>query len=210
MKKWIFIVILYFGLFLLLKQYYNEFLDWINHSTYEQLAWMFFISILLSIFPIIPFTLFAGLMGAKYGLVLGSLVNWVGSVSGALMIYLIAKYSVKSSIEIYLAKYPKLVNLHILIKENAFITLLFARLIPILPPPVITIYSGISRIHIGIYVLATMIGKIPSMILYAYIGNQVLLSYKMIILALLIYSLFLFIVFLNYRRWMNKRTIQHR
>lgn len=209
MKKWILIIFVYLGVFLLLHQNYDDILEWIKQGDYDQIVWMFFVSLLLSIIPVIPFTIFAGLMGAKYGLFFGALINWFGSISGAIIIYLIAKYAAKSGIDDYLRRYPKLVSLHHVIKENAFVTILFTRLIPIVPPPVITIYAGISRIHLGIYIIATMIGKIPSMLLYAYIGDQVFISYKMIIWALVMYSLFLLLVFYFYRKWMVKRKLQH-
>ncbi|WP_078546442.1 TVP38/TMEM64 family protein [Litchfieldia alkalitelluris] len=207
MKKWMFVIIGYLLLFYFFYVYHIEILAWIEHSDTKQLPWMFLISTFLSIIPVIPFTLFAGIMGAKYGLIIGALINWFGSVAAAIIIFLVARYMFNISIEVYLKKSKRIISFHRLIKENAFIAILFSRLIPIVPPPVVTIYSGISKIRIRTYTIATMLGKIPGMFLYAYIGNQLFASFEKLMIGILCYVIFIASIVIIYKKWsQNKRA----
>ncbi len=207
MKKWIIIPLLYIGVFSLVYLNYEFILEWVRESDYKHLPFMFFISLLISTIPVIPFAVFASMMGAKYGLFWGSCINWFGGVSASIIFFLLAKYSFSLIFQRIIEKYRKLDKFHHMINENAFTAVLFTRLIPLVPPPVVNIYSGISGMSLKTYTFATMIGKIPGMILYAYVGYQLFVSYEKIAIGIVLYLFFLGCILFLYRRWFKVRRV---
>ncbi|MDF0725639.1 VTT domain-containing protein [Cytobacillus sp. S13-E01] len=201
MKKTLFFVALYLIIIYFVYLYHKPILDWINQSEPSQIPIMFLLSTFFGIFPVIPFSVFASIMGSKYGLLTGSFINWFGSISAALIIYLLARYTFSDYFKKYLSKFKGLTKFNELITRNAFMAVLFTRLVPIVPPPVVNIYSGVSKMKLSTYAFATMIGKIPGMFVYAYFGEQLFSSTKELIYGLTFYLLFIALVLFLYRRW---------
>lgn len=201
MIKWIFIVILYGTIILFGFQNKELILDWIHESSPSEIPVMFFISTLLSIFPIIPFTLFAGVMGIKYGIILGTIINWFGAVTAAIFYFLLSRYGFQKIFWEKVKDYQGLKRFQIMIEENAFIAVLLARLISIVPTFVVNIYSGLSDISLRTYIIATAIGKIPSMFFYAFSGKQLFHSFEMFVLGIGAYFLFILFIVFVYRKW---------
>jgi uncharacterized membrane protein YdjX (TVP38/TMEM64 family) len=79
-------------------------------------------------------------------------------------------------------------------------------MIPIVPPPVVNVYSGLSSMMFKTYILATALGKIPGTIIFAYLGNQLFVSFHSFFLGAFIYILFIIIVVLIYRRWYKAKS----
>jgi uncharacterized membrane protein YdjX (TVP38/TMEM64 family) len=205
MKKGIFIVILY-GLILYFAFLFREpLLAWLEGSDFRQLPMMFLLAVLFGTIPIIPFTVFAGLMGAKYGILIGTAINWTGSVGAATIFFILARYFFINQFQHYISRFNGIKKFDSFISQNAFVAVLFTRMIPIVPPPVVNIYSGLSSMPFKVYFLATAIGKIPGMIVYAYLGNQLFASTQSIILGIVIYGGFITIVIIFYRRWYKQK-----
>ena len=58
------------------------------------------------------------------------------------------------------------------LRRDAFSYLLTLRLIPLFPFFVVNLVSGLTRMNVGTYVVATAIGIIPGSFVYAYAGRQ--------------------------------------
>jgi uncharacterized membrane protein YdjX (TVP38/TMEM64 family) len=206
MKKALFFAIIY-GVVLITAFYYRDFLlQWLHESNVSQLPLMFFLSTLFSVIPIIPFTVFAGMMGAKYGVWLGSIINWFGAVSGAVIIFVLARYFFVNKFQQYVSRFKRLNKFNEIVNRNAFIAVLIARISHIVPPMVVHIYSGLSSMSFKTFFLATAIGQIPGMFVYAYLGNQLFTSVQTFVLSLAIYLGFILVVFLIYRWWLKGKT----
>lgn len=206
MKKGIIFIILY-GIILYIALLYREpLLEWLDRSNLSQLPFMFVLSVLFSTIPIIPFTVFAGLMGAKYGVWIGASINWVGTVGAAAVFFLLARYFFVEKFQEYISKYSGIKKFDYIISQNAFIAVLFSRMIPVVPTPVVNIYSGLSKMSFQTYIAATAIGKIPGMIVYAYLGNELFSSSHSVFSGIFIYIGFLFVVILFYRWWYRGKS----
>ncbi|MBB6454920.1 putative membrane protein YdjX (TVP38/TMEM64 family) [Salirhabdus euzebyi] len=205
MKKWIFLGVFYIITIVVGFQNKALILAWIQESTLSQLPIMFFTSVLLSVFPIVPFTLFAGVMGVKYGAVLGMAINWFGGVSAAALFFLLARYGFQENFRKKIEHYKGLEKFTRMIEQNAFVAVLLVRLISLVPPPVVNIYSGLSRMPFKVYILATGIGKIPSMFFYAFSGSQLFESIGMFIFGLSVYVLFVIFIILMYKKWFKDK-----
>ncbi|MBT2638583.1 VTT domain-containing protein [Bacillus sp. ISL-39] len=200
MKKW-FIVIAY--IIILTAGFYNRelILGWIQTSDPSQLPLMMFFSALFASIPIIPFTIFAGLMGAKYGLLLGLLINWFGSVTAAVVYFFLARSVLREYFRSSLHRFSGIQKFQTMLLNNAFISILFSRMVAIIPPLVVNVYSGMANIPLRTFLTATALGKLPPMFIFAYAGEQVFYSIKNLALGLFFYLLFLLSVLFIYRAW---------
>jgi uncharacterized membrane protein YdjX (TVP38/TMEM64 family) len=206
MKRGIIVVIIY-GIILFIAFLFREPLFvWLNQSNSSQLPFMIFLAILFGIIPVVPFTVFAGLMGAKYGVWIGAAINWTGSVGAASIFFLLARYFFVHQFQQYISRFNKIKKFDYIISRNAFVAVLFSRMIPIVPQPVVNIYSGLSSMLFKIYILATAIGEIPGMIIYAYLGNQLFTSVHSFVLGIFIYLGFIIIVVPFYRWWYKGKS----
>ncbi|KAB2334818.1 TVP38/TMEM64 family protein [Cytobacillus depressus] len=205
MKKW---WILFFYIFIFSVVFMNKDLifAWIHESDASDLPFMFLLSVLLAAIPFIPFTLFAGLMGAKYGVFLGTVINWSGGLGAAMIYFLVSKTFFRDYFNQYLMKIKGMQRFQMMLERNAFITILLARLIAIFPPPVVNMYSGVSLISFRTFLIATAIGLIPPMFIVAFSGEQVFLSFFHLSIGLCIYLLFLLTIFLFYKMWFRQSS----
>lgn len=206
MRKGLIFSIIY-GVILLIFFYYRDYLfKWLNDSDFSQIPFMFFLSVVLSVIPIIPFSVFAGMMGAKYGIWVGGMINWFGSVGGAIIFFILARYFFMNEFKQYVSRFKAFKNLNGVINQNPFIIVLFARLIYIIPPLVINICSGLSSMSFKAYFFSTCIGQVPAMIVYAYLGNQLFTSIQTFVQVLVLYVGFILIVLFIYRRWLKRKS----
>jgi uncharacterized membrane protein YdjX (TVP38/TMEM64 family) len=206
MKKSIWILFLY--IIVLVIGYFNreQLIDWINESHHFLLPYMFVISTVLALVPVVPLSIFAGIMGAKYGIVLGALITWFGSMLAACFFYAGAKYYCKGFLRKTIKKYKGLQKYQQLIEENAFFAIFIARTIPIVPPPVVNIYSGFAKLPFITYFSASAIGKMPGILLEAFLGNQLFHSGKTFFIGILTYIIYVSFVLLFYRWWRKKKA----
>ncbi|MFS0864407.1 TVP38/TMEM64 family protein [Fredinandcohnia sp. 179-A 10B2 NHS] len=206
MRKGIIFVLIY-GVMVSVAFVYRELvMEWLNHSDLSQLPFMFALAVIFGVIPVVPFSVFAGLMGVKYGVILGTAINWTGSVGAAAIIFLLARYFFVETFQHFIAKNNKIKKFDDIIHRNAFVAVFFVRLIPIVPPPVVNIYSGLSPMLFGTYFLATAIGKIPGTLMYAYLGNQLFTSIPLFIMGIVIYIAFILVVVVFYRKWNKARA----
>ncbi|MDQ0857363.1 TVP38/TMEM64 family protein [Bacillus sp. V2I10] len=206
MRKVLFFAIIY-GVILLTAFYYREILlKWLNDTDFSQIPFMFFLSVVLSVVPIIPFSVFAGMMGAKYGIWIGSMINWFGTVGAAIIFFVLARYFFINEFKQYVSRFKGFEKLNSIINRSSFITVLLARLIYIIPPPVINIYSGLSSMSFKTYFFATAIGQIPAMIVYAFLGSQLFTSVQTFVQGLVLYLGFILVVLLIYRKWLKGKS----
>ncbi len=204
MKKWLILVYL----IMVTIVFFNKeiLLEWIHESDLSRLPIMFVLSTFIATFPVVPFTLFAGIMGAKYGFLIGLIINWWGGVSASVLYFLAARYLFSDFFKKYIQRFRGIHKFNTMIEKNAFIAILFARLVPIIPPPVVNIYSGLTKISFLTYFTASALGKIPPMFIFAYGGDQILSSWQNLLAGISVYVLFLLIVFLIYRIWVRNKT----
>ncbi|WNS74921.1 VTT domain-containing protein [Bacillus sp. DTU_2020_1000418_1_SI_GHA_SEK_038] len=200
MKKW---WVLSFYLVILIIGILNKDLifAWIQKSDSNDLPIMFFLSVFLAAIPFIPFTLFAGVMGAKYGVLIGTLINWFGGTTAAILYFLLARIFFRSFFSDYIKRMKGIQRFQHMLEKNAFIAILLARLIAIFPPPVINIYTGVSKISFGTYLIATAFGLVPPMFMIAFSGEQIFSSILHLSIGIFVYLLFLLSIFLVYKFW---------
>lgn len=159
---------------------------------------------MFSLFPVIPYPLVGGVVGAAFGGLIGALMIWMGSTAASIIMFLFIRYGYKDLADRILNRYKVLEKVTILFEKNAFFVIFLTRIIPFIPSIVINVYSGISRVPFWMYTIASALGKIPSMLMFAFVGNSIFYNPSQVIWILLFYTCFILIVAYVYRLWQKK------
>lgn len=178
---------------------------WIAGENTFNLPLMILVLTLLAMFPVVPFGIVGGVIGAKYGVVLGSTMNVATSTLAAIIVYLLAKYLLYSWGSRITRRFTFLDQLHAMSSQRLFWMILSARIIPILPAAAINIYAGVFHLNFKIFILATLLGKIPAMMAFAYIGHEIWNDGTRLVQVSLMYASFLILVFIGYRLYLRHK-----
>ncbi|OPG95161.1 hypothetical protein B2I21_28140 [Chryseobacterium mucoviscidosis] len=204
MKKWII-----FGanliMFILIFSKRDSLYTWIAGENTPSFPLMFLVVTMLAIFPVVPFGIVGGVIGAKYGVVWGSVLNVATSTLAAIIVYVLAKSSLHSWGSRFIRRFTFLNELHTTSSQRLFWTILFARIIPFFPAAAINIYAGVFHLNFRIFILATCIGKIPAMIAFAYIGHEFWNNGTRLVQVSLVYASFLLLVFIGNRVFLRNK-----
>jgi len=121
-------------------------------------------------FPVVPFAVLGGLIGAVFGTAHGVIVSLTGAMMGTMAFFFLSRYGFRDLAQEKLAKYPKLQEYEKFLERNSFAAILTSRLIPVIPAMVVNLVCGLSRVNWLIFFTASIIGKIPNVLLVSYVG----------------------------------------
>ncbi len=108
--------------------------------------------------------------GFLFGSLLGTIYVNLGATSGATLAFLAARYLLRDWVEQKFG--DRLEFIQAGFAQNAFSYLMTLRLIPAFPFFLVNLVSGLTRVNLGTYVVATAVGIIPGSFVYAYAGRQ--------------------------------------
>ncbi|GJL57690.1 MAG: TVP38/TMEM64 family protein [Nitrospirales bacterium] len=108
--------------------------------------------------------------GFLFGSLMGTLFVNVGATAGATLAFLAARYLLHDWVERKFG--DRLGTIQEGFANNAFSYLMTLRLIPAFPFFLVNLVSGLTRVRLGTYVLATSIGIIPGSFVFAFAGRQ--------------------------------------
>jgi uncharacterized membrane protein YdjX (TVP38/TMEM64 family) len=155
----------------------------------------------MALFPVIPYPVVGGVIGAAFGPVLGALITWVGSAAASILMFLFVRYGYREWGEKVLHGHKSVAKITELFEKNAFLTILFARLIPFIPSIIVNVYAALSRVSFVSYFIASSVGKIPAMLLFAVVGDSLMTEPRNIVITVGVYGAFLLVTLLVYRLW---------
>ncbi|WP_096435275.1 TVP38/TMEM64 family protein [Alteribacter populi] len=204
MIRKILVTLFYIGIAALIYVVHEPLLQWINQADREYAFVTALVATLMSLFPVIPYPIVGGVIGAAYGPVLGGLIIWAGSSIASVIMFSIVRYGYQDWGVKVLHKYKYLGKLTVLFERNAFITITLLRMIPVIPSIIINVYAALSRVRFLSYAVASSLGKIPSMILFALIGHTIVTDPKEIVYMVVVYGTFLTMMYGAYRLWQKR------
>ncbi len=108
--------------------------------------------------------------GFLFGSVLGTIFVNIGATTGATFAFLAARYVLRDWVEHKFG--DRIAAIQDGFAQNAFSYLLTLRLIPAFPFFLVNVVSGLTRINLGTYIMATSIGIIPGSFVFAFAGKQ--------------------------------------
>lgn len=210
MKKFHKIFISLFIIVLILIMFYFMNTDTMNIDTLKNLildSGYFAPLIYIIAFSLVPLTFFpdsllAILGGTIFGLSRGFLYTSVGALIGGSISFFISRILGQSFVE--RLENDKLKNIQNLLKDNGFLMILLLRLIPLFPFDLISYGAGLTKISYKDFILGTLIGTIPGILVFVNLGAQwisfnkesIYLSVSLLILFIII-SLFLKKIYIN-------------
>ncbi|CEN21447.1 TVP38/TMEM64 family protein [Paraclostridium sordellii] len=126
-------------------------------------------------FALVPLTLFpdsilAIVGGMVFGLFKGYIYTLIGALIGATISFYISRKLGRAFVK-KLTK-EKLDNIEELINSKGFFIVLILRLVPLFPFDIISYGSGLTSIKYKDFLLATIIGTIPGILVFTNIGAQ--------------------------------------
>lgn len=117
--------------------------------------------------PIAALSLTAGL---AFGAVRGAFYLMLGAMIGTTATFMISRYFGRALMEKMLK--GKFKDLDVKLANNGFMTILFFRVIPLVPYEVLNYVGGLSRIKFKDYFFATFLGLIPGVIVSAFFSGS--------------------------------------
>jgi uncharacterized membrane protein YdjX (TVP38/TMEM64 family) len=118
--------------------------------------------------PVFPYIVLAAAGGLLFGFKVGFVISWLGALTGACLAYWICKLiagdwarkKIKSRMGYDLK----------MDAEMAFWTIVIARVIPVVPTPIINVAAALGGVSFWNFFFSSAIGKIPSAVLYTGLG----------------------------------------
>ncbi|WP_026692326.1 TVP38/TMEM64 family protein [Peribacillus kribbensis] len=195
-----FIIIIIIGLGIKEK---NTLILMITHGGSPALVMSLLLLSLCVFFPIIPFPVSAGTIGAVFGPLKGSIITLTGSMIGTVLFFFFTRYGYRKWAQQKLKKYPKAQKYENQLKDNAFMAVFIARLIPIIPAPVVNLGCSLSTVNWKVFVLASLIGKIPNILFLSFAGAS--FRYNMWF-SVFMYALYLVIIVVINIVWVYRKV----
>ena len=108
--------------------------------------------------------------GFLFGSLMGTVFVNIGATVGATLAFLAARYLLRDWVENKFGH--RLGPIQAGFAQNAFSYLMTLRLIPAFPFFLVNLVSGLTRVNLGTYMLATSLGIIPGSFVFAFAGRQ--------------------------------------
>lgn len=206
MGKKLGLFVIYLGIGCLLYVYGEAILVWFRNS--DNIFLVTVMATVMSLFPVIPYPIVGGVIGAAYGPALGGVITWTGSTAASILMFIFVRYGYKDWGKKVLRQYKNVERVTVLFERNAFLFILFARMIPFIPSIIVNTYAALSRVSFGMYVIPSALGKIPAMLLFVLVGDSLLTEPRNVVITVGVYGLFLALTMSIYRQWRKKHELQ--
>lgn len=200
------LTILYAGIAYLIYYYSEPILSWFQSGPNPALVAAG--ATLMALFPVIPYPIVGGVLGAAYGPGAGGIITWIGSTAASLFMFILLRYVLSSLGERLLRGRKGVGPVIELVERNAFLAILFARMIPFVPSIIINACAAVTRVSFGVYALASALGKIPAMLLFVVIGDSLLNDPGQIVTAAAMYAVFMAVVMGAYWLWKRRGSVK--
>jgi uncharacterized membrane protein YdjX (TVP38/TMEM64 family) len=150
----------------------SAFVDWVRTLGFWG-ALVYFAAYVLGTVLFVPGTALTLGSGLLFGVLWGTLLVSLASVTGATFAFLIARYVGREWTLKRIERYPKFKVIDQAIGERGFKLVLLMRLQPVFLPFAILNYAlGLTRVRLRDYVLASWMGMLPATTLYVYVGSS--------------------------------------
>lgn len=135
------------------------------------------IDILINVLGFLPSIFISTANGVLFGLVPGVIISWLAESIGVILSFWLMRKFFRQSAECIIDKSNCLKKIDEFSGVHGFKMMLLARSLPYFPSGIITAVGALSSIRFRDYVLATLIGKLPSTALEVVVGHDIV-NYK--------------------------------
>lgn len=150
--------------------YLGGFIEWVNGLG----AWgpiVFIAGYAVGTVAFIPGSVLTMASGAIFGLLFGTLYTIAGSTIGVTAAFLIARFFARQQVEDKIAGNDKFTAIDKAVAHHGGRIVFLLRLSPVFPYNLLNYALGLTKVPLGSYVLASLVGMIPGTFLYVYYGK---------------------------------------
>ncbi|MFB5759474.1 TVP38/TMEM64 family protein [Paenibacillus medicaginis] len=167
MKKWI-IIAAYVSLFGFAFMYRYDLLEWTRQ--HDSLPVLLGLAFGFALIPFVPYKLVITTAAYLIGAWQAAAICWAGTTLAAAAVYWAASLFREQG-RAYLERVPALHSFTVAMERRPFAAVLAARLLPVIPQAAVNVYAGVAGFPFPTFMLATGIGKLPGIFIYAYAGS---------------------------------------
>jgi len=152
---------------------YQGLVEYINQFGIFAPAIAFGLFTVQAIIPIFPYVILAAAGGILFGFKEGVLISWLGALTGACLTFWMCR---SLGYNKFLERYYHHTGYELkqLDTGTAFWTILLARIIPVIPTPLINAAAALGGVSFLNFVASSAIGKMPTAILYTGLGLAII------------------------------------
>ena len=168
----------------------------------------FVLDVLINALGFLPSIFFSTANGLLFGVVPGIIISWLAETVGVVLSFMIMRYILRDTAHKIIEKSEFLLKVDDFSGKNGLIVMLFARAIPYFPSGIITALGAISQISLRDYIIANLVGKLPSTALEVIVGHDAVLlqdNLGRLTVVILIASVIYFLLWKGYQRWVKRR-----
>ncbi|NMA51619.1 MAG: TVP38/TMEM64 family protein [Peptococcaceae bacterium] len=166
----------------------------------------FFLFALQAFLPIVPYAVLAAAAGFLFGFKQGVILAWSGALTGASLTYwLCRRFGINSFFFKYYERYSY--DLSKISPGSAFWTIIIARVIPVIPTPLINIGAALGGVSFPTFLAASALGKLPTAFLYTGLGLALFQAQDVQTILLITAGVLALILLLKYAagRWLQPK-----
>ncbi len=126
------------------------------------------LSILIAIIGILPSYFITAANVLFFGFWPGTLLSFIGEALGATIAFILYRKGFQKKLKNKITRYPKLNYLLEAKEGKAFYLVFICRVLPFVPSGLVSFGGAMSSISLLTFIIASSLGKIPSLILEAY------------------------------------------
>ncbi len=158
-----------------MEAYINNFIEIVKSviTTYPPILGLFlgiFIVFIESIIPVLPLSAFVAINVIVFGNIIGIIISYIGTIIGCLTSFTLFRKVISKKLKKRMQKNKKIQNLMDKISHFNFSTLVILMAFPFTPAFSINIACGLSEMSYKKFFIACLIGKLPMIYFWGYIG----------------------------------------
>ena len=128
---------------------------------------------LISIFGFLPSVFLTAANLTVFGFSNGTIISFAGEVLGAIVAFWLYRKGFKQYTRRKLKNNTLVKKLLSAKGKDAFFLIIAFRFLPFMPSGLVTFVAAISEVEMGLFVLASSIGKVPALLIEAYSVYQI-------------------------------------
>ncbi|MFC3420168.1 TVP38/TMEM64 family protein [Salinicoccus hispanicus] len=143
----------------------------------------------------------------SYGIVLGFLTSYAGTVLGSYLVFLTVRYFLRKPAQRYIVKHERLGKMLKFVDQKGFVFLLILLSIPFTPSSVINVIAALSNLRKSVYLCILVVAKAIMILLMSVVGYDIT-SFFTSPLQLTISIVFLVLLYFFskwYQRYINSK-----
>ncbi|MBM7647584.1 putative membrane protein YdjX (TVP38/TMEM64 family) [Bacillus ectoiniformans] len=133
----------------------------------------FLLPLLEAFLPFLPLFVFVMANVNAFGLWVGFILSWSGTVVGAFIVFLVFRNYGQRRLLRFLQKYKQVQKLMDWVERHGFGPVFLLLCFPFTPSAVVNIVAGLSQISMTQYLLAVMTGKAVMVFMISFVGYDV-------------------------------------